>query len=237
MQPQRRVSLPAPARTTRVNGGPRLRAGTPLPPYCVARARRAARVASGSISAVRDAPEQGRQPMRMAAPRVKAAGDSASGAGAVAGVAPPPAPDATTLGARAYVPPAIVEESTTFPMDAFIIPEGAARLPTGVSDDVPRAHVVAEAGRAAGLTAPASAVEARGPVDTAPLRVRREPERRPRSGSMREQRAHDVADRLEMLATQLRHHGYEVLAQSSLRGDALDALLAGVIAGYLVAVE
>ena len=33
MQPQRRVSLPAPARTTRMNGGPRLRAGTPLPPY------------------------------------------------------------------------------------------------------------------------------------------------------------------------------------------------------------
>jgi hypothetical protein len=60
---------------------------------------------------------------------------------------------------------------------------------------------------------------------------------RTRSATLREQRALDVANRLEALAAQLRNHGYEVLAQRSVRGDALDALLAGVIAGYLVAAE
>jgi hypothetical protein len=142
---------------------------------------------------------------------------------------------------RPYNPPAIVAESPTFPMDAFIIPEGTARLPRGVGEDVKQtwSSMVADAAPSAssGVSVGPAGVPAPNLVDTAPLALREEGERRPRSASLREQRAHDVADRLEALATQLRHHGYEVLAQKSVRGDALDALLAGVIAGYLVAAE
>src|SRR5690606_20741606 len=95
--------------------------------------------------------------------------------------------------------PAIVEESPTFPMDAFIIPEGAARLPRGIDSD------------------PSAIEPPRTPelVDTAPLPLREEPPRLPRGPALREQRAHDVADRLEALAAQL----------------------AGVVAGQLGAAE
>lgn len=206
MHAQRRVSLPAPARTTRMNGGPRLRAPVPLPPFW----RGAERPSAGRSS-------------------------DASGAGAAPGTPRPPRPPTEEVVVqprigpaspeahppRTYAPPAIVEESPTFPIDAFIIPEGAARLPRGVESE-PSAI---EPPRTPGL------------VDTAPLPRREEPPRRPRGPALREQRAHDVADRLEALAAQLRNHGYEVLAQKSVRGDPLDALLAGVIAGYLVAAE
>jgi len=152
---------------------------------------------------------------------------------AIAGlrVTPPP------LNARPYIPPAIVEESPTFPLDAFIIPEGTARLPSGVGDVAVHNRITGEGSVEAEEMTMSSVVSAASDlVDRAPLSVRGE-RSRPRSSMMREQRAHDVADRLEALATRLRHHGYEVLAQASVRGDALDALLAGVIAGYLVAAE
>src|SRR5690606_32370850 len=42
MQPQRRVSLPVPACTTRINGGPRLHAVIPLPPDRASPGRRSA---------------------------------------------------------------------------------------------------------------------------------------------------------------------------------------------------
>lgn len=224
MQPQRRVSLPAPARTTRVNGGPRLRMATPLPPF------RASGPRSVAVD-VRTVPRTGWR-------------DG----------------DAPTKTGRPYEPPAILEESPAFPLDAFIIPEGAARLPRGVGEatvrtvaleedgaDVPALAPPAESAfpaessamvpAAPSVTATVSAVAAPELIDTAPLSLRAGPARRPRSATLREQRANDVADRLEAIATQLRQHGYEVLAQKSVRGDALDALLAGVIAGYLVAAE
>src|SRR5690606_7158677 len=195
-----------PARTTRMNGGPRLRAPVPLPPFWRGAARPSAWRTSGTSAASTGAsiPRPSRPPVEevMVQPRIV------------------PAPP-VALPPRTYAPPAIVEGSPPFPMDAFIIPEGAARLPRGIDSD------------------PSAIEPPRTPelVDTAPLPLREEPPRLPRGPALREQRAHDVADRLEALAAQLRNHGYEVLAQKSVRGDPLDALLAGVIAGYLVAAE
>ena len=247
MQPQRRVSLPAPARTTRMNGGPRLRAGTPLPPYRPSVAVREAPTANtlnpphipetavsevSSYDAVTETPD-----VKSAsyAPVTDARdGQSLEDDAGMAAVPREPSTDDP----RPYVPPAIVEERPTFPMDAFIIPEGTARLPCGVGEPAVGTATTGEQEPTDSQPA-ASRTDVRAPdlVDTAPLPVRESQDRRPRSASMREQRAHDVADRLEALATQLRDHGYEVLAQRSVRGDALDALLAGVIAGYLVAAE
>lgn len=205
MHAQRRVSLPAPARTTRMNGGPRLRAPVPLPPFWPGAERLRVRRSSGASAA-----GTGTSTLRPSGPPMEEVV-----------VQPRIDPARPVHPPRTYAPPAIVEESPTFPIDAFIIPEGAARLPRGVESD-PSAI---EPPRTPGL------------VDTAPLLRRDEPPRLPRGPALREQRAHDVADRLEALAAQLRNHGYEVLAQKSVRGDPLDALLAGVIAGYLVAAE
>ncbi len=204
MHAQRRVSLPAPARTTRMNGGPRLRAPVPLPPYRPGVQRLHGERRAGPSATVSDSSAQ--QPFQAGEPEVVVERVDARPAAGVP--------------SRTYAPPAILAESPTFPMDAFIIPEGAARLPRGVEPGV----TASAAPRAPEL------------VDTAPLPLRDEP-RLPRGPALREQRAHDVASRLEALAAQLRNHGYEVLAQKSVRGDPLDALLAGVIAGYLVAAE
>lgn len=209
--PQRRVSLPAPARTTRMNGGPRLRMAIPLPPF------RASAVRSIGCMRVRAHRMDREIPAARPAP---------------AGERTPVAPTES----------AVVEEGAAFPMDAFIIPEGAARLPTGVGEGAVRSPAPEErAGPEAGEPDATVAVAAAGAVaelvDRAPVPARMESVGRTRSATLREQRALDVANRLEALAAQLRNHGYEVLAQRSVRGDALDALLAGVIAGYLVAAE
>lgn len=266
MQPQRRVSLPAPACTTRINGGPRLHAVTPLPPYRASPGRTSAlAVRHAPVEHAGDAACAVDPGVPMTSPRIAATHDTFEWiertlpGEAVLPAAPPSSvesaePPALTDGlagedgegtssseedsassARPYIPPAIVEESPTFPMDAFIIPEGTARLPSGV--EVYNRIMGEGSAEAEEMTMAPVASATPDLVDKEPLSVRGERATRPRSATLREQRAHDVADRLETLATQLRHHGYEVLAQASVRGDALDALLAGVIAGYLVAAE
>ncbi|MGH7445003.1 MAG: hypothetical protein ACREKM_09010, partial [Longimicrobiales bacterium] len=80
-------------------------------------------------------------------------------------------------------------EVDDFPLDAFIIPEGTERLPTGLL----------------------------------------EADRRQR------QRASELADRLEALAWRLRREGYSALARQTAHGDPVDALIAGILAGYLAA--
>jgi hypothetical protein len=88
-------------------------------------------------------------------------------------------------------PAAVGAALDDFPLDAFFIPEGLARLPTGL----------------------------------------READRRQR------RRAVDLAVRLESLAQRLRREGYSALARQTVHGDPVDALIAGILAGYLVAVE
>src|SRR5690606_31336954 len=111
-------------------------------------------------------------------------------------VAETAAPDPIGPTPRPYGAPAIVEDSPAFPMAAFIIPEGTARLRCGVGEPAVRT-VTADTGDPGETTGarlmPASA-DVRVPdlVDTAPLSVREDQDRRPRSASMREQRAHDV---------------------------------------------
>jgi len=78
-----------------------------------------------------------------------------------------------------------------FPMDAFIIPEGAERLPTGVAENG---------------GAPETGV--RGP-------------------------AGEIAARFETISKLLREEDVNELLRRLARGDKLDALLAGLLAGYL----
>lgn len=47
------------------------------------------------------------------------------------------------------------------------------------------------------------------------------------------QRASELADRLEALAWRLRREGYSALARQTAHGDPVDALIAGILAGYL----
>jgi hypothetical protein len=76
-----------------------------------------------------------------------------------------------------------------FPLDAFIIPDDAQRLPTGLQA----------------------------------------------ADRQKRQRATDLADRLEALASRLRREGYSALARETVGGDPVGALISGILAGYLAA--
>ncbi len=163
------VTLLAPTRTTRMNGGPRLAADTPLPPF-----RPLSRHSPIYSPPPHDSPLQPPPTKGMSVPAASVRlGRGPFEMDVETGVDEP-------LGASA---------SSDFPLDAFIIPEGSSRLPAGL-------------------------VEA---------------DRRQR------QRALDLADRLEALAARLRRDGYTALARQTVHGDSVDALLAGILAGYLAA--
>ena len=126
--------------------------------------------------------------------------DAAPGPGAI-----PPFLD--PVGGRSSAPspaPAApaADEEDSFPIEAFIIPEEAERLPSGVGS-VPSAH-------------------------TTPLSKKL-------MQPLPESRAARLAERLESIARRLRADGLAALDQDLRSPNRFDALLAGVLAGYLAA--
>lgn len=194
MQPEHRANgatpLP-PTRTTRLNGGPRPGTPQPLPPF------------RASVRGAPKAPPAG--PLRVPSPRFSfrtgvADGGPQQSLPATPSAQPDEPPRFTFDEASAGEGPAEDDEDEPaavgaalddFPLDAFYIPEGLARLPTGL----------------------------------------READRRQRH------RAVELAVRLESLAQRLRREGYSALARQTVHGDPVDALIAGILAGYLAAVE
>lgn len=115
------------------------------------------------------------------------------GLGTPAAPAPAPAP---------VDPLAPEDEGDVFPIEAFIIPEDAERLPSGV-DGVPSQQGM--------------------PLSKKLMQP------------LPEDRAARLANRLEAIARRLRTDGAAALDQDLQSRDRFDALLVGVLAGYLAA--
>lgn len=108
-----------------------------------------------------------------------------------AAIAPSPVPVAPEVDLEALGAVPVDAEEETFPLDAFIIPEDARRVPAGI-----------ESG-----STPAAASD--------PAVV--------------------VAERLERIARRLREGGAAAMRGLASSDDRLDAVIAGVITGYLAA--